>query len=575
MGLMSSALHIGRNALISYQNALQVVGGNISGAGTADYTRLLPQLDALPGNPIGSGLQPGAGVTLNGIQRTIDEALEGRLRLSIGDLAAADVERSTLSQVETFYDDVDGSGVSSRLQNFFNAFNNLQNTPEDIAVRDLVVQGGIQLAESLQTLRGRLVGLGEDLDGQVSLLVDAADELAAEIADLNQQITTAEAGGSGVATALRDQRDGRLRDLAELFDVTVREQSDGSVNVYVGSEALIQGARSRGLAVERSTDGQFTRTSVRFADTGGALAVRSGKLAGLIRTRENHVFSRVESVDELAAALITDVNRIHADGQGLVGYRELIGTQAVLSTTLPLNHPDVGLSGAVRTGSFVITVQDDATGTPLAYEIPIDLDGNGADTSLELLATEINNRAEGVSATITSDRRLSLTALDGYSFTIGQDGQSSRADTSGAPAALGINAFFKGTDAASISVNDALIEAPELIAAASAFLPGDGSNALRIASLAIDPSPTLGVPVTDYFLGQVSEVASVAGKANGNLEATQAVTSALSAQRESVSGVNLDEEAISLIKFQRAYQGAARFVSVVDGLVNELVSLIQ
>ena len=84
MGLLNSALQIGRSALLSYQGALQVVGNNISSAAAPGYTRLSPQLDPLQGVPMAGDLQPGAGVAMSAIQRNIDESLEARIRLAIG-----------------------------------------------------------------------------------------------------------------------------------------------------------------------------------------------------------------------------------------------------------------------------------------------------------------------------------------------------------------------------------------------------------------------------------------------------------------------------------------------------------
>ena len=84
MGLLNSALNIGRTALLGYQGALQVIGNNISSAGTENYTRLTPQLSPLQGDTLTGNLKPGAGVALSGIQRNIDEALESRVRLAIG-----------------------------------------------------------------------------------------------------------------------------------------------------------------------------------------------------------------------------------------------------------------------------------------------------------------------------------------------------------------------------------------------------------------------------------------------------------------------------------------------------------
>ena len=143
-------------------------------------------------------------------------------------------------------------------------------------------------------------------------------------------------------------------------------------------------------------------------------------------------------------------------------------------------------------------------------------------------------------------------------------------------AALGINTFFTGRGADDIAVNPALQADADLIAAAAAFVSGDGGNAGRIAALDTAPSGRLGeVSLVKFYNGLASEVASASAAAREDAEAAEVVFTTLQAQRESLSGVNLDEEAIQLVKFQRAFQGAARFVGVVDGLLNELVTLIR
>jgi len=576
MGLLNSALQIGRSALLSYQGALQTVGNNISSAGSPDYTRLAPQLDPIQGSLIANDLQPGAGVALTDIQRYIDDALEGRLRLAIGGEESAAARQVALAPIETYFDDLSGAGVATRLTDFFNRFAELQNTPEDPAVRDLTLAGGTALAESLRTLRAQLATLGADLDGQIGDLVARADDIADEIADLNAQISTGEAGRRGQATALRDQRDALLRELSELFDVTVREQPDGSMNVYVGSEALIQGASSRGLVAVTETDGEFARTSVRFADTNQQIEVRNGRLAGLIVARDQNAYGQIAEIDKLAAALIADVNRIHADGQGLAGYRSVTGDFDVLSTTAALDSANAGLSNPPQSGSFYVTVADDATATPVGYRIDVNLDAAGGGASLESLVADFNTQVSGVTASVTSDRRLAFTADAGFSFTFGYDGQEARADTSHVLAAMGINTFFNGTDARNIAVSPTLQANPSLIAAASVYLPGDGANAGRIAAMDTAPSgPLSDLSILEFYNSVATAVAVTASGANADVDATGAVRSSLQAQKESISGVNLDEEAIALVKYERAFQGAARFVTVVDQLLGELVALIR
>ncbi len=576
MGLLNSALQIGRNAILSYQGALQAVGNNVSSAGSPDYTRLSPQLDPIPGTSIGDGLQPGAGVAVTDIRRYIDDALEGRLRLSIGATQEASARQTTLAQVEAFMDDTSGAGIGTRLGAFFQAFDNLQNTPEDIAARDLALSAGSQLAESLTDLRTQFFRLGEDIDGQIADSVEQADAIAAEIARLNTQITTNEAGRRGEASALRDQRDAQLRKLGELFDVTVREQPDGSINVYVGNEALVQGGSSRGLTTDTTIDGEFVRTSVRFADTNQQVESRGGRVAGLVRSREQDAYGRVAGLDELAQALIADVNRIHADGQGLSGHRSLTGSFDVLSPDAVLNDAEAGLANTSRNGSFYMTVADDATGTPVAYRIEVDFDGAGGGTTLRTLVDSINAQVQGVTASVTSDNRLAFNADAGFSFTFGYDGQSPRQDTSGVLSALGVNTFFTGSDARNITVSDRLRQDPTLVAAGSVFLPGDGANARRIAALDTTPSDRLnGVSLSAFYNGLATAVAVASSGANLDVDARSSVQSSLQAQKESISGVNLDEEAVALVKYQRAFQGAARFVSVVDQLIGDLVALIR
>jgi len=576
MGLLNSALHIGRTALLGYQGALQVIGNNISSAGSEDYTRVSPHLSPLQGNTLAGNLKPGAGVALDGIQRNIDEALEGRLRLAIGTLQASDAERSALLRIETAFSDLNGTDIATRLTTFFNNLEELQNRPDDTATRQLVLASGTQLADALHNSRAALVNVGDDIDGQIVALVETADSIAEKIAKLNEEITTVEAGIRSQATGLRDQRDTLLRELSQIFDVTVREQSNGVLNVYIGSEALIQGNFVRGLVAVTESDGMFNRTSARFADTNQQIDVSGGKLAGLINSRDTHAFGRIDSIDQLAAAIIAEVNRVHADGQGFVGYQSLTGTIDVFATDIALSDPATGLSSPISDGSFYITVVDELTQTPVAFEIDVAVGSPDGDTTLESLVSDINAQVKGVTASVTSDNRISLVANDGLTFVFGYDGQQARTDTSGVLAALGVNTFFTGTDARDMAVNEALIERPLLLAASTVNLAGEGSNAGRIAGLNIFGSAALGgSTIPDFYQSIVNAVAVTTRAAIEAEVSASVILSSLQIQKGSISGVNLDEEAISLLKYERAFQGASRFISTVDRMLDELILLIR
>jgi flagellar hook-associated protein 1 FlgK len=306
------------------------------------------------------------------------------------------------------------------------------------------------------------------------------------------------------------------------------------------------------------------------------VTVGGGKIEGLIRARENQAYGRIAGVDQLASGLIAEVNRVHSDGQGLIGFSAVTGTYDVMDVDAPLNSAEAGLRNPPRNGSFFITVRDTATDTPVAYQIEIDLDGQGSDTSLQSLVDDLNATVPGITASITPDRRLEIVADAGYSFTFGYDGHAYRDDTSNVLAALGVNTFFDGSTAGDIQVNPVLQGDARFLAASLTYQPGDGDNAGRMAGVLNTSSDLLdGSSVLEFYNQVANDVAVNGAAASTSGEAATAILSALQTQKENISGVSLDEEAIELIKYERAFQGAARFLSTVDQMMTELMSIIR
>jgi flagellar hook-associated protein 1 FlgK len=576
MGLISSALQIGRSAVLSYQAVMEIVGNNISNAGNPDYTRQSAGLSARPGILLANGLQPGAGVALSSLKRNLDESLEGRIRAAIGDQKSAEAQAEWVGRIETFFDELSGAGISSRLTEFFNSLAEVQNNPEDQAIRGVAIANGAALAESLRRLREEVVAIGNDINEQIEPLVEQANTIAEQIADLNARIVAAEAAQTSQASALRDQRDALLRDLSELFDVTVRIQDDQSITVYIGSEPLVQGGLARQLATHDVLDGELVRTEVLFADSNAQIQIHGGRMYGLMQARESLAYARIAGLDQLAAGLIAEVNRVHANGQGLAGFTSVTGTYDVDDITAALNSPEAGLQNGPQNGSFFIVVSDDATGTPVAYQIDVDLDGIDDDTTLESLVAQINDVTTGITASITPDQRLSLAADAGYSFTFGHDGVTAREDTAHLLAALGINTFFDGSTAGDIQVNPVVENDTSMLSASTTNLSGDGANAGYLAMVLDQASTVLGgVSVLDFYNGVANDVAVAGQAAQSGVESTGAILSVLQTQKENISGVSLDAEPVAMVKYERAFQGAARYLSVVDQMLAEMINIIS
>jgi flagellar hook-associated protein 1 len=561
------ALNAGKTALATHQAAIQVIGNNISNAGNADYTRQVANLTPVQGQQVSPGIFIGAGVNLDSVQRQIDEALEGRLRNSISDQSSADATQQWLSRIESIFNELGNDDLSTQLSNFFNSWSNLANNPQDQGLRQVVIQNGDSVAKWLNNIRNDLGSLRDDVDDRMQALTTNADQLAQQVADLNQQIVTAEGGNPGQANGLRDQRDVVLKQLADLVDVKTINRGN-QVDVYIGSEPLVAGTLNRGLTLKQEVVNGDLQTSLAFKADNGTVNVTGGQLGALAQIRSNDIANTINQVDSITGALIFELNKLHASGQGLQGYTTTTSTNVVDDPTVALNDPDSGLKFAPGNGSFVIHVKQKSSGLETSTLVQVDLDGlNGNDTTLNSLTADIDS-INGISATVTAGK-LKITAdSTDVEFSFSQD-------SSGTLAALGINSFFTGDKASNIAVNPVVANQPSLLAAAKNGQSGDNQTARDIAALQTTALSSLsGATLNETYQSMINTIATSSQTAQTNADAAQVVQQTLESQREALSGVSLDEEAINLIKEQRAFQGAARLVAAVDEMLKTVLDLV-
>lgn len=569
MALFGASFQIGRSALEAYQAAVQITGQNVANVGNPAYARQSGRLAAMVGGPQRGGGSAGVGVRLAALERHVDEALQARLRLASGQRGGAVAVYNTLNYTESLYNELSDQDVSSLLNNFFGSFSQVETAPDDGAARDLVLSAADALAGTLRRIRGGMVQQARDLNDQVAANVAGVNELLAQLAALNVHIASQEAGGVS-ASSLRDQRDDVLGQLGDQIDIVVREQSNGSINVYLGSEPLVQYNRARNLTVQTVVQDGLELASVRFADNGGSTRITSGQLGGLLEARDEHLVVQLQRLDQLARGLIYEVNRVQSSGAGLHGYASLTSEYAVLDPDAPLNTAAAGVQFPLTNGTFLVQVRDTETGRVRTRQIEVDLDGlNGDDTTLNDLAGQLAG-VPGLSASVNAQNRLQIDADAGQEFWFLED-------SSAALAALGVGGFFVGTDASDIAVAEPLHSDPALLAASLSEQDLDGRNAARFAALAASTSGSalLGsLSIPDYHDATTGKLAVAAAGAQSDFDAAEAVYQALYAQREAVSGVSLDEETINLTRYQQAYEGAARYLGVVDEMTANVMSLL-
>lgn len=570
MGLLDS-LNMGANAMLTHQAALQVTGHNIANVATPGYTRQEAVLSSVGSTNLAARIRGGNGVTLDRVRQIVDQSLQERLRDAQSQMTRYRTANEALAQVEQLMNEMTDNDISSAMVELFNSFSALGQQADSDTLRGGVLTDARTLVRRFQDLSVGLQDLRDQFTGQLEDAVVEAGQLADQIAEMNQKVVTAEAGGK-TAADLRDKREQLISKLSELVTVTVREDDAGNANVFIGSEPLVTENISRGLAmVDGVTSDGETHKMVAFDDNDGRVELLGGTLMGLQETRDGELVEIVQRLDTLAGQLIWQVNRQHSQGTGLTGVTEVIGTYAVDDPDAALNSADAGLTFPPSNGSFLLHVSSGPADNPSTRTVKIDvpLTGGAGDMTLNDLIGALN-AVEGVNASVGASGRLEL-STDSRDVKL-----SFTEDSSGVLASLGINTFFDGYSASTIRLNDVVANDRGRIAAGTTGLPGDGSNALTLGNLGDQPIAGLGggASLLEYQQQLTADTAAWAAAARDTAEANEVVYEGVLAQRESLSGVSLDDEAVNLMRHQRAFQGAARFISIVDQMLDEVIRLL-
>lgn len=565
MSLFSS-LQLANNSLRAQQIGLQVTGQNIANANTPGYIREEVVFNPAPTQRQG-GLLLGLGVEVTAVIQKIDLFLEERLRGAQSERAGNEVQEQAYLQLESVVGELSETDLSTALNSFFSSIHEILNQPDDKSIRNLAVLEGQKLAGQFDRLQDRVLKIRNDADEQIGLHATDINRLVSDIAKLNRKITATEGGGTSPSDAvgLRDQRHSALEKLSELIDIRAIEQPDGTASVFVGGDYLVfQGEFRQVQAKQESVEGLIT-TSIQLVDTNSPLDVTGGKVAGLIAARDEISGGYLDRLDSFASTMIFEFNKVFSSAQGLIGNDTLTSEFAVSDTEAALD--EAGLAFTPINGSFQIQTLNTQTGLTKTSDITVDLNGLDEDTSLEDLAAAID-AIDGLRATIDTDNKLTIAAES-------EDTEFAFAnDTSGVLAALGLGTFFTGSTAGDIGISQTIVDDPKKFAASEDGIGVDTGAAIKLARFLDEPLESAGnVTLSNLYDRLTSQTTQASSVARGVAEGSRVFEETLRGQKLGISGVSLDEEAIKMITYQRAYQASAKYIKAISDLLDLLVNL--
>ncbi len=587
---MSGLLATSLSGLMAAQRSLETVQNNISNVNTDGYSRQRVEQSTNPSQLTGDGYV-GQGVNVNNISRSYDQFITKQLNSSLSAFGEADQYQQLSTRVDNLMADP-STGIATVLNSFFNAANEVANDPTSIPSRQVLLANADTLAQSLNTMSSQFEAIRTQNNNDMSSKVNDINSLAKSIADLNVQISAGLGKGQGLKQPndLLDKQDALISKLAAIVNVSVVHQTDGSSSVFIGNgQALVlKNGAAEFTTFQSQLDpsklGIGIKTTMGTNDITGQIS--GGSLGGALSFRDEVLDPAQQQLGRVAAGLAISVNAIHASGFDLAGNQGVDLFSGI--TTVPVLASPLNIGKANVTASFQDpNVNPGAVGNLDYSDFSLTYAGGTSYTLTRIRDNQVINLTGTdtvpASGVFTLSASTANTSLPGINMQVDMSGGKALSlgdqflirPTYNAAQSIGVNITDPRKIAAATNVEiDPVTKLP--VSIIKGPMPSDNRNALQLAAL----QNTLGMvggnaSFNDAYGQIVSSVGSLTQAAQVSSSAQQTLLNQAKGSREGLSGVNLDEEAANLIKFQQAYQASAQSIAVVKSLFDTLIGAVR
>ena len=620
MGSTFSGIELGKRSIMAHTDAITTAGHNISNANTEGYSRQRVQIkefDPLYKPDLERAERPGLigqGVDVQSINRIRDELLDQRIVGQANQESYWDTRSKYYTMIEQIYNEPDDISIRSNMDKFWESWQELSIHPESRAARQAVVTRAETLTDSIKQRWEGLDGIGKLIDGDIEATVKQVNSLSKQIAAVNDEIVRTRAMGDN-PNDLLDRRDLLVDKLSQLINISTDQRDNDEFMVHVDGRVLVQGSVSRQIDLEpRYDDTGFSKLV--WADTRNDAVFKGGSLGALVELRDVDVRNEIQSLNTMTMNFADLVNDVH---------RNAVGANHVTGLDFFVQHPfvenangnfDRDGDGALDssfvfrfTGKNALDMQQQ-----VGIEGVMTLSGTNGNVQIpyfhtdtvETVIARINDSTSEVKAYLDKNNHLVLKAttaqdmsnpdfvirhvedsgyfLAGYAGVLNDSGAAGAYDFGRSDA---VNALAGGSQFAVAPVvnpsayievnaeikNDVMSVAAGYEDAAGNSPSGDGRAAVEIAAIR-NTSVMVGGMRTfdDYFADTVTNVGLKGEQAETNLITQNSIMDDLRTLRDSISGVNIDEELAEIMKFQHGYNAAAKFITVWDSLVDTVIN---
>ena len=614
-------IEIGKRAVVAHQQALTTTEHNVSNMNTEGYSR--QRVDFTAFDPIYlPGLereetpgQIGQGVTIQQIIRLRDELLDQQFVAHASTEGFWNTRDPYIRMIGQIFHEVGDTSIRGRLDQFWDAWQELANYPSDIPPRTAVIERGKTLVDTVQKNYKSLKGLQDMAEQDIRITVGKVNYLAQQIAGLNKDIQRIEAQEDN-ANDLKDRRDLLTDRLSALIDVTVDRRDPDEYLIHTAGMILVQGSKSRDFILRRNL-GDEGYSRVYWKDTEQEVQFRDGSLAALFELRDVTIQNEIASLDNFTMNFMDLVNEIHQEAYGINGAtgNDFFVQQPYVTNAVG-NYDQSG--DGEYDSSYIFRINGVNSLEPNAQT---GLEGvmllSGPEGNVEVpyyptdrvidIINRINNSGAEVVARLNREGKLQLKGtpvlgwenpdfvirhvedsgffLEGYAGLLSARGPEGAFDWGGPDAvdvlrggaydyAVAPNAHPSGW----IEINPNLLRDVTTVAAGfgengRAANPGNGEAAIALSNLRYDRVMVgKNMTFTEYFADAVGRVGAMGERSSYEKETNNQTMKNLQELRQSVAGVNINEEMADMLRYQHGFNAAARFITTVNDMLDTLIN---
>jgi len=608
---------------------------NIANANTPGFSRQQILVSSRTGQQLGAGFV-GQGVDVAGVRRIYDQFLNTQVLQEQNQASYLATYYSTIKQIDNLVADP-AAGAAPAMQSFFEAMNGVANNPESVPARQTLLGSAQFAVNRFQAIDQRLTDIANGLTGQITNSVNLVNSYAQQIATLNTSIkrATANSGQGQQPNDLIDQRDQLISQLNKEIKTAVLYQPDGTASVFIGNgQSLVIDEQAMRLQVVQSANDP-SKVDIAYLNNAQTIALQQSSLQGgnigaYLAFRDQSLEPARNALGRVALGMAVSINQQNQLGQDLNG----VPGGNLFNVAAP--RVDKNANNNSLSGIPVITISDVAGLTTSDYRLsyngstytllrlsdnvatsyaalPQTVDGMTISAPASIAAGDsflirpAANGARDIALTTGDPTRIAAAAPMRTSASLANTGAAKISSgtvnappppnanlqtpvsitftspttftVAGAvPAVVGAVAYTSGQD---ITYNGWTVQITGTPAAGDVFnvtsntnAAGDGRNALLMAGL---QTQNLLANGTASLQGAYGQLVGDVGTKTGELAAMSLAQTNMAAQtvaaQQAVSGVNLDEEAANLIRYQKAYQAAAKAMQIAQTMFDAIMAI--